>query len=800
MTQEAPGRKQTHISRIAPFGGQKIERPVAEPKPELIAPEPPKATFLRPIEQGTDQQISMYVRGFRFFGCYLKDFVDTKGVKQQQGQCPFPTCRKEEHFFMKPGTGQWDCKKCNRAGNFIEFIRLLHSEFLSQTMDEDYARLAEQRPGISAAVMKHWELAYNSEFDEWMLPTLNADGKATNLHVWREYIDEVTQERRKMLLATPTCKLTLYGMQQFVKDNRKLPLWVLEGHWDVLAFHSILKKMNILDAHRFVGMPGAGTFPKEQLHILTAADVRFLLDNDDAGKNGTERIFTAMGNLDVIPSKLQSISWPTACPEKTDVRDVAAAFTVKDRKAPYHEHKNPLAFFQKVLEVKKLDQLKTENEGYDPDIEPMYCSSFEALVESCSRRLHFTEGLESSLAVLLAINLSVSLGGNHLWAYLVGPPSSGKTTLADIMAASHPYCVSKSKFTGLFSGWKGSRSDQGKDFGMVPKFNNRTLIVKDWTTILALPPGQQEGLFSQLRDAYDGESDVSYLNGVGFNFRNIRFSIIACVTDAIRGWNRSALGERFLHCEIDSTWSVNGTMQRVGSGGDDRILHAMSNTISAVCDPVTSSGKIDLKEPKSLCWGLLESLHHRIENDRQYVKRIGVNVLGDTDFMLYIADLAKWCSLARCFVDRERGQDLSYRPRPEQGDRLASQLTKLAISLCILFQIERPNDKVIDLMRKIALDTSISFPLEIMLHLAHCPNRRGMTKDELTRLTRISTTSVTRWLNDLIEIGIITQGISNGPSLQSGKPQFVTGRPTNLYTFTPEVQELAEGLGFAAGA
>lgn len=791
------GKKQTHISRVAPFGGKPIVRPTL-PVTEAV-PEPTKVKMLRPIEQGTQHQINGYVKVFRHYGCNLEEFVATNGTKQLRGTCPFPDCNKDEHFFAKPGTGQWDCKKCQRAGNIYDYIRILHGCCLGMTIDDDYDLLKYDRPGISVHTMKHWQLAWNAHLGEWMIPTMNTEGKIINMHVWREIFDEVKGEYFKQLLATPSLSLALYGMHQFPKNQRNLPVWILEGHWDTLAFHTMLSNMNLLDNHRFVGMPGAGVFPRDQLQLLAGCDSRFVLDNDEAGKNGTERIFTAMGSQGVIPSKLSAIEWPTGLYDGFDVRDVAVAFSTKKREGIFSEYKNPISFLQKNLAAKKLDSLQNENEGYDPEISPEYCPSFETLIESCKRKLHFTQGLEDTLAVMLAINLAVNLGGNPLWGYIVGPPSSGKTTLADIMAASHPYCLSKSKINGLFSAWKGSKADQGKDFGMLPKLQGKTLIVKDFTTILALPPATQEQLFSQLRDAYDGDSSASGLNGVSHNYRNIRFGIVACTTDEIRAWNRSALGERFLHCEIDSHWDINGTMNRYVSGTDDHMLAAIRNTIAAIAKPHGGgAGKIDLHEPKSLCWGLLEYLHTQIENDRSYIERITDNVLGDTETMLYVSDLARWCGLARTNVNRGRDHDLAYRPRAELGLRLANQLVKLSVALCILFQIHQPNDKVLDIIRKVALDTSISFPLEIMLHLCHHPHNSGMTKEQLCLRANLQPTQMGKWLNDMMEIGIISCGRGPGLVPKKGMVVFSKGRPENQYYMQPDVQRIAENLGFSA--
>lgn len=264
-----------------------------------------------------------YIKFFRHYGVQLH--LDNK---QLRGSCPFPDCHKDEHFYANYGTGQWDCKRCTRSGNAYTFISLFHQACLDMTTDADYIALAETRQGIPAWVFKEWQLAVNSATGEWMLPAWSLEKKITNLYIYRQLWDANKQEHIMRVMSGPTLKQTLYGLQRF-KTGKDRPLYILEGHWDTLAFeglaaHVIEPKLGIAlcDCVDFLGAPGAGTFPKEYLHLLDGRDVRLLNDNDEAGRKGVETLIKAIAQNNTIPARFGVLTWPEGMKPGYDIRDL----------------------------------------------------------------------------------------------------------------------------------------------------------------------------------------------------------------------------------------------------------------------------------------------------------------------------------------------------------------------------------------------------------------------------------------------------------------------------------------------
>src|SRR6185295_20396517 len=82
---------------------------------------------------------------------------------------------------------------------------------------------------------------------------------------------------------------------------------------------------------------------------------------------------------------------------------------------------------------------------------------------------------------------------------------------------------------------------------LIPRLNEKVLVIKDFTSILGMNDNDKEEIFSILRDAYDGFCGKVFGNGVERSYKS-RFTVIAAVTPSIYdlGPRHSALGERFL--------------------------------------------------------------------------------------------------------------------------------------------------------------------------------------------------------------------------------------------------------------
>ena len=440
-----------------------------------------------------------------------------------------------------------------------------------------------------------------------------------------------------------------------------------------------------------------------------------------------------------------------------------------------------------------IDIQKAANEGYDPKIVPTSCTSFEDLLACYQKKLHITQGFQDALATILAVNVSLKLGDLLLWLFLIGPPSSGKSTLTECMAPAHPYCFSISKLTGILSGQQGK-----KDCSLLPDFQGRAVIVKDFTTILSMPETSQELIFGELRDMYDGSTVAKYRTGVKRTYNDIRFAMIAAVTDAIRAHNDTEMGSRFLQIEIDSHWDEFGRLQRHASDGMAHFDRALLNMITSIPDAgITSSG--DLAEQKQITWGFLDHIHNLANTDKHFLSDIMRSIASDHEFKMYVKSLADWTAYSRATVKRDREKCLIFRPRIERGLRLGKQLIKTAVALCVVFQLDRPNDYIKSIVRKIALDTGNCLQQEIMQLLS--VNPQGMKREQIADHVNLSPQQISNILNNMRELQAVSTSHNTTVAVTAPKRAIptrstVAGRPPDIHRLHPELAQIAINLNF----
>lgn len=394
--------------------------------------------------------------------------------------------------------------------------------------------------------------------------------------------------------------------------------------------------------------------------------------------------------------------------------------------------------------------------------QPVPASWINVLDDYYCSLYHMDTGLREAATIAAATLLTTRIPGDPLWLYVVGPPSTGKTVIVDSLAADAEHCESVSKLTAktLVSGWV-DPNDPENDPSLFPRLKGRALLVKDFTAVMTMGSGVLEELYGLLRDCYDGKVRVPYGNGKIVEKNDVYFPLIAAVTDAIKGDNRSHLGERFLRCEV------------LGPGHDD------DATIDAAMGSVVRDPAREAK---------LAALGQAISD---YLKSVPVDLsqLPDLEPEVHVKvrNLSRVIGHIRAFVERDHSEnrDMLYRPRAEGGARVAKQLKKLGIAIALLLQKKTVDDDVFHLIRKVGMDTVEGLLLETLKTLM-----RGeciWTTDNLRDRLRRKKTSLVRNLYDLEEVGVIERyAVANLKG---------SGRDSHAWRPTPDFK----GLWLAAG-
>lgn len=429
--------------------------------------------------------------------------------------------------------------------------------------------------------------------------------------------------------------------------------------------------------------------------------------------------------------------------------------------------------------------LSSGSEGFDKDLKPKDCDSVEQLVGALAKKLNLADSAIDCFYGMLAVVIGVRVNGPMLWMHCVGPSSSMKTTLSMFVAAAQDRTYAISKITGLYSGMGGT-----EDNSLIPKINQKTLIIHDFTPLIQAPTDVQNSVFGDFRDIYSGTGRAVFKNGVVRDYSNITFGVITCVTDAIHYLSRSDLGERFLMMDIDSQWTPGGDMVRntLDTSAEGNAFDAAVDVITAGFADQNSANSLEgLEVERAMCWGLMTRLDDWMSDNNDHLATLFNEIKTNTIFRQLINSLAIWLEHARCPVPPKRA-DPSTISRPALPHRSIKQLVKLTVCLSVVSQQTELTPETIRRVRKFAFDTAYSRCLQVMNFLA----RNGTTpKIQLGFAIGCSAPHAATICNHLVSIGVLEESLrGNG----SGN----RGRDATCYTLTAEFTAHARNIGIKA--
>lgn len=659
---------------------------------------------------------------FKFLG--FGDDAVAKGT-QHVTDCPF--CNKEGKFYFDRETTLWDCKSCGENGNGLQFMHKYHAMALAETSDSNRKSLLTARPGITLQAVKQAGIAWDNMNDRWLVPYPSTTGSGLNS------LGGVDLNRGSRIFKAPGVELQLYD--PFSNLQSRSTVYICEGEWDALALYPFLSQEEAV-----VAVPGATVFKDSWLELFRGKDVVLLYDNDDAGETGWKK---ASKKLNGYAKTLRRIDWKkleSMGVEAKDIRDIASNTGSLEG--------NPQDVLIDIDTGPMAEVVEAVQEGphYLPPVDRIV--SWKQLKYKMNQELYLTNSNEACIAVCLATVVSTYVPGEPIWMFLVGPASCGKTTLIEAFGVSNMYCEAQSHLHSkvLVSGW---RDGDGEDSSLLPRLKRRTLLIKDFTTVVSMSHAAQDELYGLLRDAFDGTFRKQYGNRVERHYSDIRFGFIAGVTNVIHGDCRSSLGERFLKIHyLDEDFDEERHMM----AAMDAFHHKQSRG-------------------EALQRTMLGYVHHLIQNIPEPDQLPYVN-----SYMRYrICNLAIMVSYLRAQVERRGDDSLLYRPAREVASRVAVQLKKLCECLMLVMNKTVADEEVYQVLRKVALDSCIPFNVELVNLLNRRPN--GMTRGFIANKLQIPSTNVYRLLVDLQQLGVV----------QVQEQQGERGRPNHVYQIHPRV-------------
>lgn len=241
------------------------------------------------------------------------------------------------------------------------------------------------------------------------------------------------------------------------------------------------------------------------------------------------------------------------------------------------------------------------------------------------------------------------LDGDPAWILIVGGPGNAKTETVSALGDSGAHVVSTIASEGaLLSGTSmGERSSDATGGLLRIIGDNGVLVLKDFTSILSLPPSARPSVLAALREVYDGRWTRTLGADGGRSLEwSGRIAVIGAVTTA---WDSahaavSAMGDRFVLLRLDSSHNrITGGRQAVANTGcETEMRRQLGAAVKVVLDGLdTNATRLD---------------HH------------------EGEALLAAADLV---TLARTAVERDRQGNVTYAHAAEMPTRFVKQLTQI---------------------------------------------------------------------------------------------------------------------------
>jgi hypothetical protein len=399
------------------------------------------------------------------------------------------------------------------------------------------------------------------------------------------------------------------------------------------------------------------------------------------------------------------------------------------------------------------------------------CRTFSGLMDIYSKNMTMTQSITDCVAVCMATHLAVKLDGDPLWIYLVGAPSSGKSTICELISADEFHTRPLSKFTGLVTGHtEGSH--------LVPLLHNKCVVVKDGTLLLESTPAQLANVYGELRDIYDGSLEAHYRNGVTASFSNISFGMIIGITEKIYGLNMSALGERFLHVRLETERVTELARNKAA------IETIFNDTRKTFAEGDDEGDHRAFPHQRGYTAGFLSHLHNRVSNEDILHPTY---TSGDITLIQALADVIA-CS--RASVPRDNKDLVLYDARPESSTRAVKQLARLALCLCYVYGVTAITPDIRRVLRKVALDTSHSRQYYVIRAIAL--SKGGLTRGSVESLTGIPYENCRRIIVDLISLGVVIEEDEGVKGNGAKKPLFTPSWIQEAYRIGTHTQKIKD--------
>lgn len=232
----------------------------------------------------------------------------------------------------------------------------------------------------------------------------------------------------------------------------------------------------------------------------------------------------------------------------------------------------PVNGYARISEILKIRAEKKE------DFEKIKPKTLEELHTINSKWLEITPRDKEYIEVVYAVAVEREILGDPIWMYVIGPPGGMKTTIARAIKKYERVYTLDSLTTKTFISGLTQKSEQGKIVpvaGILKHLNGKTLVIKDFTTVLMKHNDIRNEIYGQLRAIYDGYFEAAY-GSLPHPIRvQASLGLILFVTPILDKYTKAhtTLGERFLKVRQhpDSFKTTTRSLKNLGKENEMRL-------------------------------------------------------------------------------------------------------------------------------------------------------------------------------------------------------------------------------------
>ncbi len=340
---------------------------------------------------------------------------------------------------------------------------------------------------------------------------------------------------------------------------------------------------------------------------------------------------------------------------------------------------------------------------------------------------------DTVIDVMLAVHLANQFQTDPLWMLFIAPPSTTKTELLRGFEG-HPQTCFLSSLTPstLISGQKPTKSTPQPS--LLPKLNDKTLVLKDFTTVLSMRSEQQQEILAQLREVYDGSYSKAFGTGVKIDWQGHVGFMGACTPVYDRHYSViGSMGDRFLLYRSNTRDEYHMGMKAIKNVGKETLMRK------------------EIRDAVHKFVNQFDAESIQFEQTPEDVESL-------------IVTLAVFCAYGRCVVERDyRTQCIQYQPEPEGPARLAKQFLQMGMALACVRGKKCIDESIYETVKKIGRDLISKHRLKIIQSLwvekvFEVLSEWRKTK-EIAKTTGMPATTAKVILEDLASIGLLNQDL-----------------------------------------